>query len=64
MVSLLHRTIGFAALSGRGLEIGALHEPAPLPEGASVQYFDVVDKSQAQHFSPRFPRSNWSRSLS
>ena len=47
MVLLLHRTIGFAALSGRGLERGALHKPAHLSRGTSVRHFDVVGKSQA-----------------
>jgi 2-polyprenyl-3-methyl-5-hydroxy-6-metoxy-1,4-benzoquinol methylase len=47
MVPLNHRKIGYAILSGNGLEIGALNEPAAVPEGAAVQYFDALTEDQA-----------------
>lgn len=47
MVPLTHRRNGYALLSGSGLEIGALHEPAEIPAGARVQYLDAVDETRA-----------------
>lgn len=47
-----HRIEGYALLKGRGLEIGAFHEPAALPDGCSVEYFDALDAEQA---AERFP---------
>lgn len=52
MVSLEHRNNAYRRLSGRGLEIGALHEPAPVPPGASIAYFDAMDEQEARK---RFP---------
>lgn len=38
------------------MEIGALLEPAELPPGAKVQYFDVLDENQAAALFPEVPR--------
>lgn len=47
-----HRAAGYALLSGDGLEIGAFNEPAPLPAGCRIQYFDAIDAATARQ---RFP---------
>jgi SAM-dependent methyltransferase len=47
MIPLLHRNSGYVLLSGNGLEIGALHEPASIPEGAGVRYFDALNEVDA-----------------
>jgi SAM-dependent methyltransferase len=47
-----HREGGYALLSGEGLEIGALNEPAKLPAGLRVRYFDVVDEYAARTLFP------------
>lgn len=41
-------------LSGEGLEIGALHWPLPLPEGARARYVDVMSAGELE---ARYPRS-------
>jgi len=41
------RQHGFNLLRGKGIEIGAFHEPAPLPAGAHVTYADVFTRAQA-----------------
>ena len=56
MVPLTHRSSGYALVSGNGLEIGALHEPADLPKGVRVQYFDAVNEAQAAALFPEIPR--------
>lgn len=53
-----HRIEGYALLKGRGLEIGAFHEPADLPEGCLVEYFDALDAKQA---AKRFPEIDASK---
>ena len=53
-----HRQEGYALLHGKGLEIGAFHEPACLPENCSVSYFDALDREQA---AKRFPEIDSSR---
>lgn len=55
MVPLTHRQGGYAILSGKGLEIGALNEPAVLPEGASVQYLDALTETQAAALFAEIP---------
>lgn len=52
MIPLDHRIPGYALLEGRGLEIGAFNEPAPLPPGASVAYFDVFSPEEAAALFP------------
>lgn len=42
-----HRKRGYKLFSGRGLEIGALHESATLPVNCKVEYADVITKEQA-----------------
>lgn len=41
-----HRKAGFNYLKGYGLEIGAMHNPSPLPEGCRTEYLDVMSKAQ------------------
>lgn len=38
------RLVAAAFLAGKGLEIGALHNPLPLPETAQARYVDRLDK--------------------
>jgi len=52
MVSLEHRRVAYRQLAGQGLEIGALHEPAPLPEAASARYFDAISEREAAVLFP------------
>jgi len=56
MVPLTHRKSGYALLSGKGLEIGALNEPAEMPVGATVQYLDAIDETQAAALYREIPR--------
>jgi SAM-dependent methyltransferase len=55
MNPLTHRKSGYAMLSGDGLEIGALHEPAEMPAGVRVRYLDAVDEAQAALLFPEIP---------
>lgn len=58
MIPLHHRDKGYALLGGRGLEIGAFNEPAPVPEGATVTYFDVFSPEESAALFPELdPRS-------
>lgn len=59
MVPLTHRSHGYAILSGNGLEIGALNEPAEVPRDAKVQYFDAVDEKEAAALFPELPRGKF-----
>lgn len=43
-----HRLFACSLLSGRGLEIGALHQPAWLPGGASVVYADAQSAAESR----------------
>ncbi|MBE7538214.1 MAG: methyltransferase domain-containing protein [Opitutaceae bacterium] len=52
MTFLNHRAHAYKQLRGRGLEIGALHEPSPIPPGASVAYFDAIDQIEARRLFP------------
>lgn len=45
--NLAHRNEGYALLKGRGVEIGALHQPAPIPPGCSISYCDVCSSQDA-----------------
>lgn len=47
-----HRLFACSLLSGCGLEIGALHQPAWLPDGASVVYADAQSAAQARQSFP------------
>jgi SAM-dependent methyltransferase len=46
------REPGWALLSGHGLEIGALHEPAPLPASCTVEYVDAITRTEAAALFP------------
>src|SRR3989338_7800502 len=48
---------GYALLSGNGIEIGALHEPAIIPAGVNVSYVDVVTREEAISFFPELDSS-------
>jgi SAM-dependent methyltransferase len=47
-----HRRAGFALLSGEGVEIGALHEPAPLPQARRITYVDALSRERARALFP------------
>jgi 2-polyprenyl-3-methyl-5-hydroxy-6-metoxy-1,4-benzoquinol methylase len=47
-----HRILANNFLKGKGLEIGALHEPAQLPISCSVEYCDVISKEKAIELFP------------
>jgi ubiquinone/menaquinone biosynthesis C-methylase UbiE len=53
------RNEGYKFLSGEGLEIGAFHQPAPLPQSCTVKYCDAVSKEQAAVFFPEVDPSNF-----
>jgi SAM-dependent methyltransferase len=55
MIPIDHRKNGYALLSGDGLEIGALHEPAQLPGGARVRYLDAISETQAAELFREIP---------
>lgn len=50
-----HRDAAYADLTGRGLEIGAFHEPAQMPSTVSVEYFDAMDATRAAELFPEIP---------
>lgn len=52
---LEHRAAALAALSGRGLEVGALHEPSRLGAGCRVEYFDAITEAEARALFPELP---------
>lgn len=54
-----HRDQVYATLSGRGLEIGAFHEPAELPDAATVEYFDAMDAAKAAELFPEIPAESF-----
>jgi GT2 family glycosyltransferase/glycosyltransferase involved in cell wall biosynthesis/SAM-dependent methyltransferase len=43
-IKIGRNVIASAFLTGTGIEIGALHNPLPVPNGASVRYVDRMDK--------------------
>ena len=47
-----HRLPGYRLLSGHGIEIGALHAPAPLPAGCTVTYVDAISTDEARRLFP------------
>ena len=55
MIPIGHRKNGYALLSGDGLEIGALHEPAELPSGARARYLDTISEAQAAELFREIP---------
>lgn len=51
-MSLSHRDFGYRLLDGNGLEIGAFHQPAPLPQRCVVSYCDAVAREEAVKLFP------------
>jgi SAM-dependent methyltransferase len=52
MTTASHRTPGIPFLQGLGLEVGALHDPFPLYEGANVVYVDAMTVERAVEIFP------------
>ncbi len=52
MPSPEYRSNAYRLLKGTGLEIGALHQPAPVPAAAVVHYFDAVPETEAARLFP------------
>ncbi len=50
-----HRTTGLQILRGHGLEIGALHQPAPIPPTCTVDYCDAISLADAAILFPELP---------
>ena len=50
-----YRETGLARLRGRGLEIGAMHNPTVVHAGCAVEYFDVVTREEAMKLFPEVP---------
>lgn len=53
-----YRQRAYDLLTGRGLEIGALHKPSPVPPTARVEYFDAMDRATAQRLFPEIPAAD------
>ena len=47
-----YRSEGYKILKGAGLEIGALHQPAQLPQECKVEYADVISREDAIKLFP------------
>jgi SAM-dependent methyltransferase len=47
-----HRRKGYGLLRGHGIEIGALHAPAPLSKTCKVTYVDAISTEQARRLFP------------
>lgn len=56
-MNLSHRKLGWKLLSGKGLEIGALHEHTILPAGCQVDYADAISKEEAKKLFPEIDGS-------
>lgn len=56
--SFYHRK-GYELLSGSGLEIGAMANPAPVPAHCQVKYFDVLTREKMAAFFPGVDISNF-----
>lgn len=52
MSQLKHRLNGYSFLTGKGLEIGALHLPAEIPARCEVEYCDVISREEAIQLFP------------
>lgn len=59
MQSRPHRAAVYATLTGRGLEIGAFHEPAELPSTVTIEYFDAMDATKAAELFPEIPAESF-----
>jgi len=56
-----HRKPALARIRGSGLEIGALHEPFPIPPGARVTYADALTPEEAARLFPEIDASRITR---
>ncbi len=56
-MKLSHRKIGWQLMSGKGLEIGALHEHTILPSRCVVEYADAISKEEAKKLFPEIDHS-------
>jgi SAM-dependent methyltransferase len=56
-----HRKPALAEIRGAGIEIGALHEPFPVPAGVSVTYVDTLTVEQATALFPEIDASKITR---
>lgn len=54
-----HRQIGYSLLSGRGLEIGGLHQPAQVPNHCKVEYWDAMSAEEAARIFPELDPSGF-----
>lgn len=54
MSHLAHRTAGYDLLYGKGLEIGALHQPAAIPARCQIEYCDAHSKADSLALFPEF----------
>ncbi|MDA1056173.1 MAG: hypothetical protein O3C40_37820 [Planctomycetota bacterium] len=52
-----HRQPALALIHGAGLEVGALHEPFPLPPGTTVTYADSLKVDEAVRLFPEIDES-------
>lgn len=52
MSHLAHRSPGYELLSGHGIEIGALHQPAIIPEHCHIEYCDAASREETIKFFP------------
>lgn len=52
MSHLAHRQPGYDLLSGHGIEIGALHQPAAIPEHCHIEYCDAASREEAAALFP------------
>ncbi len=52
-----HRDAFYSLLSGEGIEIGALHERAPLPANCRVHYVDAMTRAEAIEYFPEIDHS-------
>lgn len=58
MDTLKHRLRGYELLAGNGLEIGALHQPAPVPAGCTLDYCDAISREDAIKLFPELNSSD------
>ncbi len=54
-----YRKTGLARLRGRGLEIGAMHNPTAVHASCAVEYFDVVTREEAMRLFPEVPAASF-----
>jgi SAM-dependent methyltransferase len=57
-VPLNRETIASRYLRGDGIEIGALHNPLPVPKGAQVRYVDRMTAAELERHYPELSRES------